>query len=284
MGILSPDAAAFGFLIISLAALIAAVGWALFGPSRYNLLERFLYAPVYTLSRILWRVEIEWDQVYPHGQDGSFLLTDRMAGGAVLVANHRCSMDPFFVQLIAGRRVHWMVASEYFKVIAVGGMLRAFEAIPTHRGGVDTASTKFAIRLARSGRYVGMFPEGRINRTDQPLMTIRPGAAMVALRSGVPLIPIWIDGAPVGPSIFSALFRAARIRVMVGAPDDWGLRQRQATAQEAGKESEVAKRDRGDRELSERWLRRVMEDALQRSGSSGHTIALAGKNWVEENG
>jgi 1-acyl-sn-glycerol-3-phosphate acyltransferase len=178
-------------------------------------------------------------------------------------------MDPMFVQLCAGRRVHWMVTSLYFHKPVLGGLLRSFEAIPTHRGGVDTASTKCAIARAREGCYVGMFPEGRINRTGRPLMTIRPGAALVALRARVPIVPIWIEGAPIGPTIFSALFSAANIRVLVEKPDDWGLR-------------ESARGVASDRSIAEAWAARVMQRMVVRSGRPMCEIPLAGSHWVHE--
>jgi 1-acyl-sn-glycerol-3-phosphate acyltransferase len=249
---------------------MASVVWGLIRPGRYTLLERVHLLPVYVLSRVLWRVRIEWSHWYTDRDRSDLLLSDRMQGGAVLVANHCSSMDPFFVQLCAGRRVHWMVAAEYFGVPLVGGLLRAFEAIPTRRGGIDTASTRNAMAIARSGRFVGMFPEGRINRTEDPLLTIRPGAAMVALRARVPLVPIWIEGAPIGPSIFSALFRAARIRVLVGAPDEWGLHQQVLSEQ-------------SDRDVSEQWIGRVMGNAMSQSGRTGHAVTMAGKRWLQEN-
>lgn len=304
------------FLIVSLAALGLAAGWAIFGPGRYTLVERFLYAPVYALSRILWRVELEWIEADPNAnafdgdtapqgaantspqgaantapqgvktRDRNRLLADRMQSGAVLVANHCCSLDPFFIQLIAGTRVHWMVAGEYFKTPVVGSLLRAFQAIPTNRGGVDTASTKRAIALAKQGKFVGMFPEGRINRTCSPLLSIRPGAALVALRAGVPMIPIWIEGAPVGPSIFSALFMPAKVRVIVGIPDDWGLQfsKANATKLDAAADGEPAnlQREQGDRSISNQWIHRVMLSSLRNSGRTEEAIALAGKKWLEE--
>jgi 1-acyl-sn-glycerol-3-phosphate acyltransferase len=136
---------------------------------------------------------------------------------------------------------------------------------------MDTASTKHAISLAKQGRFVGMFPEGRINRTGQPLMTIRPGAAIVALRAKVPIVPIWIEGAPIGPSIFSALFRAANIRVLVEKPNDWGLQA-------------VNQHGRSDRSVAEEWIARVMAQAVVRSGRSDPEISFAGRHWVEETG
>jgi 1-acyl-sn-glycerol-3-phosphate acyltransferase len=179
-------------------------------PTEYTAFERLLYAPVYCLARTLWRVEIV----------GRGQLSSWLKGGAVIVANHRCSLDPFFLQLAAGRRIHWMVAGEYFKNPIFGPVLEVFQAIPTNRSGADNAATKRAIRLASEGRFVGMFPEGRINRTQRPLMSIRSGAAMVAKKSETPLVPCWIEGAPSGWAVWSSLFMAAHVRVHVGAPVD----------------------------------------------------------------
>ena len=89
-------------------------------PSEYSAWERILYCPVYCLGRILWRVEVI----------GVKRLIEAFPGGAVVVANHRCSLDPFFLQIAAGRRVHWMVAGEYFRNPIFGPVLRIFQAIP----------------------------------------------------------------------------------------------------------------------------------------------------------
>lgn len=330
------------FLLVTVLLLLSGLLWSLFGPGRYTRLERLLYAPVYLLSRVMWRVELEWVGKWPpsasevpspnpisHGSRptsgaaepvGDWMLGDRWPRGAVLVANHRCSIDPFFVQLIAGRRVHWMVAGEYFQTPLIGGLLRAFEAIPTNRGGIDTKAIKRAIAMAASGRFVGMFPEGRINRTQAPLLSIRPGAATVALRAGVPLIPIWIEGAPVGPSVLSPLLKPAKVRVVVGPPDDWGLQmarrhrsnhaqlpQDASSAQDAPFSSVDSRpldaptddptHSNGDSETSgittsgitmddraicEAWIDRVMQASLRQAGHRGESIAMAGKNWVQE--
>jgi len=179
-------------------------------PSEYSVWERILYATVYCLGRVLWRVEVV------NGRR----LAEAYPDGAVIVANHRCSLDPFFVQLAAGRRVHWMVAGEYFRSSIFGPVLRTFQAIPTNRSGADNAAMKIAMRLAGEGRFVGMFPEGRINRTFAALQSVRPGAAMVAKRAGAPLVPCWIEGAPSGWAVWSGFFMAAHVRVFIGQAID----------------------------------------------------------------
>lgn len=280
------------FLITLACIVFSYITASLFGPGRYTPWERVLYAPVYALARMLWRVEIEWRGEFGTHTTGfakdarDRLLSDRLPGGAVLIANHRCSVDPFFVQLVGGRRVHWMVAGEYFKHFLFGPVLRSFQAIPTNRGGIDTASTKRAIALAKSGRFVGMFPEGRINRTDCPLLTIRPGAAIVAQRANVPLVPIWIEGAPSGWAVYSALFIPARVRIIVGTPERFEANSQELAAEantvnEAG-ELENASYDRTQsRNDAVAWLARVMGKSLRMGGHSPDDVGIAGKNWVD---
>jgi len=261
----------------------------MFGRGRYTPWERVLYAPVYALSRVLWRVEIEWQGDWLGcGWEGEmdarqWMLSDRMSGGAVLIANHRCSVDPFFVQLVGGRRVHWMVAGEYFRNFLFGPLLRTFQAIPTNRGGVDTASTKRAIALAKSGRFVGMFPEGRINRSGCPLLSIRPGAAIVALRAKVPLVPIWIEGAPAGWEVYSALFLPAKVRIIVGVPERFELSENDPTLSELESgDATIETRDRSpSRNDAIGWISRVMSKSLTMGGHSADEVGIAGRKWLD---
>lgn len=264
-------------LLILLGLLAVIVAWLLFRPGRYTPFERILYAPVYTLCRLLWRVEIlRRDPASGAWVRAERLLVDELSGGeggrrgAILIANHRCSLDPFFVQLAAGDRVHWMVAGEYFRVFGVGHLLRAFQAIPTNRGGVDTASTKRAMAIAREGGMVGMFPEGRINRTESDWMTLRPGAALVALRADVPIIPIWIQGARMGSTVWSPLFLPSHVKVYIGEPDYWGLDP--ANRQE----------NQSDRSLAEAWMQQVLERGMRLVGRPTTVVRMAGSNWLNE--
>lgn len=174
--------------------------------SDYDWWESCLYLPTYLFGRLLWRVH--------------FLNQppEELKKGAVLAANHRSSVDPFFVQLAARRRVHWMVAKEFCQHFAFGPLLRALQVIPTNRSGMDTASTKTALRLTQAGKLVGMFPEGKINQTSVPLLPLRGGAAMVAIHSGVPLIPLRIEGSPWGRSVWSPIFIPARVTITFGQP------------------------------------------------------------------
>lgn len=65
-----------------------------------------------------------------------------------------------------------------------------------------------------------MLPEGRINKTDQLMNPVRPGAILVALKAHAPIIPCYIDGAPAGDKFWSPFLMRARTRVRYGQPID----------------------------------------------------------------
>ncbi len=203
------------------------------------------------LTRILWRVEVR-------GQ-----LPEKGSKGGVIVCNHGGSVDPFFIQLVAQRIIHWFVAREYFKFPIVGTFLRISESIPTNRAGIDTASTKAAIRMAREGDWIGMLPEGRINRTDALLLPGRPGAAMIALKARVPVVPCYLEGVPYDGTFWGCLFMAGQVKLKIGEPldlQDYYDRHR---------EHEVLG------ELTLLFLRRIAELA----GQPDFEPRLAGRRW-----
>ncbi|MBN1395320.1 MAG: 1-acyl-sn-glycerol-3-phosphate acyltransferase [Pirellulales bacterium] len=172
-------------------------------------LQSFLFAVNYTLGRVLWRTTI-------HGR----LPRTGADRGAVIVCNHRCPLDPSFIALTGPRVIHWMVAREYCDYFWFRGLLKACGAIPVKRGETDTAAAKEAIRLLQRGELVGIFPEGRINTTERLLLPGRPGAALLALKARVPVIPCYIDGAPYDGTTLGCLTMPARVRLIIGNPID----------------------------------------------------------------
>jgi len=221
--------------------------------SNYTPVQLFFYVLAYLVARILWRVRLP-----PH---------DRLPpGGAVIVCNHRGPFDPVFIQLVAGRVVHWMVASEYCQHPATGWFLRIAQAIPVSRGGIDTAATKTAIRYAQSGALVGMFPEGRLNMTDRILLPGRPGAALVALHANVPVIPCYISGSPQAPSILATLFTPAKATLKLGQPID------------VSSYHEHAKERDAQNELTKRCLTEIARLA----GVDDYEPQLAPRRWKPE--
>ena len=178
--------------------------WAIRRRTRYTTPQLPLYVLNYLLGRMLWRTEIRGEFPIPPGK------------GAVIVCNHTGPIDPGFIGLTTLSPVHWMVAREYCERGLAGFGLRILQAIPTNRGGVDTRSTKLAIKYAQEGELVGMFPEGRINETNRLMLPGRPGAALVALRARVPIVPCYLTGSPNDGTTLGFLFTPARTRLTIG--------------------------------------------------------------------
>jgi 1-acyl-sn-glycerol-3-phosphate acyltransferase len=207
------------------------------------------------MTRVRWRARVEGKVDLPRRQ------------GAVIVCNHIGPVDPAFIALACDRPVHWMVAREYCQVPLIGLCLRILEVIPTGRSGIDTAATKLAIRYAQQGDLVGMFPEGRLNDTKRFLLPGRAGAAMVALKSRVPVVPCYIEGSPFGGQVFRFFFLTAKTRLKVGSPID--------ISEFYGKE--------GDREVLKSLTRRFMQEIAALAGIPDYEPELAGREGKESN-
>lgn len=246
---MSHEMLAGGFLLlVASSPLICGVIWVNRSPFGY--VQAFLLLVATLLVRLRWRAQVP---PLPLGK----------TGGAILVCNHRSSVDPFFIQVAAGRLVHWMVAREYCESAAFGWFLRLAQVIPVNRNGIDTAATKMAIRLAAAGELVGMFPEGRINMTNELLLPGRPGAILVALKAQVPILPVYIEGAPYRRTPASPFFMKARVRVRFGEKID---------------PAPGAQRE-GDDSAAGEVLLRVLSAIARLAGRPDFQPRLAGRRW-----
>ncbi len=243
-------AAAVVFLSLIVIVPLAAAAWALVR-IRFSPLQGLLYVLAVALVRLRWRVR--WE--------GSLPLAPQR--GAVIVINHRSSVDPFFIQTTTLRKIRWLVAREYCEHPAFGWFLRACEVIPVGRGGVDTAATKAALRTVESGGLVGMFPEGRINMTGDLLLPGRPGAALVALKARVPLLPVYIAGSPYDRFAWSPFLMTARVTVRFGPAID--------LAEYYGREDEPG--------VVDQIMLRCLREIGRLAERPDHEPQLAGRHW-----
>jgi 1-acyl-sn-glycerol-3-phosphate acyltransferase len=188
----------------------AVVGWvvSMLRRSPFSPVQSALYAFNYTLTRVLWRVQIRGRFPIPEGQ------------GAVIVCNHRSSLDPSFIAVTVLRAVHWMVAREYCESPVFRKLLQTCGSIPVNRGAYDTGATKAAIRIVEQGGLVGIFPEARVNITDQLLLPGRPGAALIALKARAPVVPCYIKNAPYDGTAIGCMLMPASVRLTIGDPID----------------------------------------------------------------
>ena len=120
------------------------------------------------------------------------------AGGFVLAANHVSNLDPWPLGLpIWPRRFLRFMAKSELYWWPLGHLLNAGGAFPVRRGQADIEAIETAVRLAREGHVVAMFPEGTRRRKGlRKKWEARPrtGAARIALEAGVPLVPAATKG------------------------------------------------------------------------------------------
>ncbi len=139
-------------------------------------------------------------------------------GGAIIASNHLSFLDPVVVGSALRRRTYYFAKAELFVPI-FGWIIRKCYAFPVERGGADMAAAKAAIKLLRGGELLTMFPEGTRSR-DGSLGEISTGAAMLASRGGVPIIPCALRGTNQVMPIGAKFFRRGRVAVSFGEPVD----------------------------------------------------------------
>lgn len=149
-------------------------------------------------------------------------------GGFIVVANHMTNLDPVLVGHYLydnGVEPRFLAKSELFSVPVVGAALRATGQIPVDRG---TDHARDALAAAQeallAGECVAIFPEGTLTRDPSMWpMTARTGAARLALRTGVPVVPVTQWGAHrILPRYGSVprLFPPQPVTVVADAPVD----------------------------------------------------------------
>jgi 1-acyl-sn-glycerol-3-phosphate acyltransferase len=154
-------------------------------------------------------------------------------GGYVLACNHVSSFDPWplGLPLWPRRFLRFMAKSELYwwplRLVVDGA-----GAFPVRRGQADTEAIETAVRLAREGNVVAMFPEGTRRRkglVKRHEARPRTGAARIALEAGVPLVPAAVSGT-------DRLLRLGPLHVAYGPPveiDDLRGRDVRDASQEA---------------------------------------------------
>jgi 1-acyl-sn-glycerol-3-phosphate acyltransferase len=165
-------------------------------------------------------------------------------GPALLVANHTSGVDNFLIQSGCRRVLGFMIAREFHEHPFVRPFSRLLRSIPVKRDGRDLSATREALRALESGRVLPIFPEGKITpKSGREFGPGRPGAAFLALRSGVPVIPVYLRGTPETRTVWEALVTPSRARVIFGPPvglDD--LRQGDPTTNERTRIAEATER------------------------------------------
>jgi len=145
-------------------------------------------------------------------------------GPVILASNHLSNADPPVLGTSVGRRVVFMAKQEAMSWPILGLLIRLSGALPVRRFEADLGALRKATEVLQKGRALIMFPEGTRSRQRQ-LQMGHPGTALIALRSGAPIVPVGISGTERirFPSVIFGLLRLRRPRVDLAFGDPFFL-------------------------------------------------------------
>ena len=160
-------------------------------------------------------------------------LENLPSGGVLLCANHSSNWDPLILatRLPVNYRLHIMAKEELFKNPILGWIIRKLGGFPVSRGNNDIQAVKTAIQVLKAGDNLLIFPEGTVVRNGVGYVDGLPahaksGVAMIGVRTGAKLIPVFMDGE-------KKLFH--RTRIIFGDPYEPVYTGRHGTSEEMQK-------------------------------------------------
>ena len=113
-------------------------------------------------------------------------------GGFIYCPNHISDADPVAFFVSQPRRAWFIGKQELFDIPVLGWFFYHFHAFPIRRDTADRAALRRAEACLRRGEPILLFPEGRCSQTGR-LQRIQSGAALLALRADVPIVPVGIE-------------------------------------------------------------------------------------------
>lgn len=114
-------------------------------------------------------------------------------GAAVLMSNHQSNFDPIMLGAPLRRPISIPGKAELFRIPVFRYFLRQLGSYPVDREAADTGSLRRSLKVLRAGKILAVFPEGTRTRTGE-VGGFGPTLTKLALREGVPIVPVAIAG------------------------------------------------------------------------------------------
>lgn len=141
------------------------------------MLYRILKIVCNVVFRLFWRWRIVGAEHFPK------------SGPVILVANHVSVWDPVIIAAAMPRNVRFMAKEELFQIPLLNSIITQLGSFPVKRGQADRGAIKQALEILAEGEVLGLFPEGTRSKTGE-LQKPHPGAALIALKSSAPVVPV----------------------------------------------------------------------------------------------
>ena len=118
----------------------------------------------------------------------------KIKGGAILISNHVGFLDPVYMMYAVWYRRHRFICMKEIMESKLGWLLKCFHCIPIDRENFSMESFREITGHLKNGDLISMFPEGHINDGSGQLKAFKSGMILMAVKSGVPIIPMYIKG------------------------------------------------------------------------------------------
>jgi 1-acyl-sn-glycerol-3-phosphate acyltransferase len=138
-------------------------------------------------------------------------------GAYILAPSHRSILDVPFTAFATRRRIGFLAKQELFQGRLGGALFPVLGGIPVERGSTDRAALRAADAVLVHREPLAIFPEGT-RRRGATLGDLFHGCAYLALRRGVPIVPVGIGGSEEILPSGHAVPRPHRVVVVIGPP------------------------------------------------------------------
>ncbi len=159
---------------------------------------------LYVVSRVYFRVQVHGIENLPP------------EGRVVLAPNHASHLDPTSVTCGLPRPAHFLAKASLFKGL-FGKFLRSVNCYPLHASGIDLAAVRTCMEVLDRDLLLVIFPEGQ-RTCSGSFCEMKPGAAMLAMNTGAPIVPVYISGSYAAMPRGSKFPRPGKIDVFIGKP------------------------------------------------------------------
>jgi 1-acyl-sn-glycerol-3-phosphate acyltransferase len=152
-------------------------------------IERLYRGAAWCVRVGLWMAGVRVDL-----RGGEYLLPGQQC---IYMANHQSNVDPPILFVVLPERIAMMGKKQLWSIPVLGTALRLADFIPVHREVKEEARASVEEALAtmsRSGVSLLVYPEGT-RSYDGRLLPFKRGVFLLAIRSGLPIVPVTLDGA-----------------------------------------------------------------------------------------
>ncbi|MGE3465338.1 MAG: lysophospholipid acyltransferase family protein [Pyrinomonadaceae bacterium] len=139
----------------------------------------------YVISKIFWFIKYRGIENIP----------DRSDGGLLIASNHQTYIDPVWICLPMNHRLRFMAFDKAFGWRVIGPFIRYLGAFPVSLDPGGTISAmKRSLNTLNDGAALTIFPEGGREFADGKFLPFRSGVVQLGLHTGVPVLPVTING------------------------------------------------------------------------------------------